>query len=121
MMKYTCPVCGFDQLPHPPSDYMICPSCDTEFGYTDFNVSHDELRKQWRLGGARWQSKVFPPPSGWNPYLQLARAGLNIDIIAPPSSQSQPPRTSFLFTSEDICPKKTGSSWTYSILGPIAG
>ncbi len=63
---HTCPVCGYDRLQYPADDGVICPSCGTQFGYTDAGVSHDELFREWLLGGAHWQSRVIPPPLGWN-------------------------------------------------------
>jgi hypothetical protein len=59
---------------------MICPCCGTEFGYTDFNTSHEELRKKWLRAGAHWHSTTFPPPPGWNFYDQLKRAGHLADL-----------------------------------------
>jgi hypothetical protein len=72
-MIYTCAVCGSDRLSSPPADYTICPSCGTEFGYTDFATSHEELRRRWMAGGARWWSPNTPPPPNWSPVEQLAR------------------------------------------------
>ncbi len=63
---YTCPVCGYNKLQYPADDGMICPSCGTQFGYTDAGVSHDVLFKEWLLGGAHWQSRVISPPPDWN-------------------------------------------------------
>lgn len=83
---YICPVCGFDQLQYPPDDGIICPSCGTQFGYTDANVSHDVLLAEWLLHGAHWHSKVIPKPANWNPYEQLYRAGL---LELEPSAASQ--------------------------------
>lgn len=72
---YICPVCGYDRLRHPPDDYIICPSCGTEFGYTDFNRSHAELRRAWVANGARWYSSALLPPPNWDGVRQLQRAG----------------------------------------------
>ena len=71
-----CPVCGFRGLAAPPTDFIICPCCGTEFGYDDNNRSHDELRQAWLRDGARWFSEYTGPPRGWNPYGQLLRAGM---------------------------------------------
>jgi hypothetical protein len=101
-MIYTCPVCGFDQLPHPPRDYMICPSCGTEFGYTDFSTSHDDLREQWILKGALWHSKVFPSPSGWNPYAQLIAAGFVFHLTASASTDGDAQSRNIVVTRENI-------------------
>lgn len=71
---HTCPVCGYDQLPAPPADYEICPSCGTEFGYTDFARSHDELRQQWLATGAPWFATWMTAPPHWDAYRQMVRA-----------------------------------------------
>lgn len=70
---YTCPVCGYDHLRRPPENFIICPSCGTEFGYSDSNVTNDLLRAEWLLRGAPWHSAVTPPPMGWNASRQLAK------------------------------------------------
>ena len=70
-MRYTCPVCGYNQLEDAPANHEICPSCGTEFGYHDFTRTHAELTKGWLLKGAQWHSKAAPPPPDWNPYGQL--------------------------------------------------
>jgi hypothetical protein len=75
-MRHTCPVCGFTGLAEPPENFVICPSCGTEFGYTDFLRSHDELRDEWLASGARWHSTVIPPPPNWDGIRQLFNAGL---------------------------------------------
>jgi hypothetical protein len=57
MPCYTCPVCYYDKLDDPPDhSFEICPSCGTEFGYTDFNTSHEQLRNEWVAGGKKWWS-----------------------------------------------------------------
>jgi len=71
-MKYPCPVCGYDALSTAPSDYTICPSCGTEFGYDDVAHSLEELRDRWVLAGARWFSSHTPAPPNWNAASQLA-------------------------------------------------
>lgn len=76
-MTYICPVCGYNQLLAPPSEYTICPSCGTEFEYDDFTASHAELRQRWIAAGMPWHSRRLPPPPGWNPVSQLLRAGYN--------------------------------------------
>lgn len=72
-MKYTCPVCGYDELRQPPLDYAICPCCGTEFGNTDFEYSHAELRKIWIAEGFQWHSHVVEKPPSWNPKKQILR------------------------------------------------
>jgi hypothetical protein len=70
---YPCPVCGFPNLPDPPVDmsYEICPSCGTEFGYTDFRRSHDELMSAWLRTGPRWFATWVAAPAEWNGRRQL--------------------------------------------------
>ena len=81
-MTYTCPVCGYAALKYPPKDYTICPSCGTEFGYTDFATTHEELRNQWIASGARWHNRRTPPPPNWDPFEQLVQAGyMQPDLI----------------------------------------
>lgn len=71
-MNYICPVCGYD-LDEPPANYSICSSCGTEFGYDDFTLSHEELRRRWLAGGAKWWSNYVSPPPNWSPFRQLLR------------------------------------------------
>lgn len=59
---YICPVCTFDEMTEPPSDWNICPCCGTEFEYDDAKRSHEELRRIWVEGGAHWWSGHRPPP-----------------------------------------------------------
>jgi len=68
---YTCPVCGYNELPEPPEDWMICPCCNTMFGYSDENWGVDALRREWIQMGARWGSEDIPPPPSWSPVVQL--------------------------------------------------
>jgi hypothetical protein len=83
MIKFTCPVCGYNNLPDPPVDYEICPSCGTEFGYDDFTFSHENLRRKWLTAGAKWHSRRISPPANWNPYQQLLNAGEGYEKTAP--------------------------------------
>ena len=76
MKTYLCPVCGYDQLEFPPKDFSICASCGTEFGYDDRMLSHAELTEQWVKHGCPWFDVEEQRPFGWQPYLQLIRAGL---------------------------------------------
>ena len=71
-----CPVCAYNGLRRPADDDIICPSCGTQFGYTDARTSHAELRKRWLDRGAHWYSRVTPQPHEWNAYTQLIDAGL---------------------------------------------
>lgn len=103
---YTCPVCGYDKLEHPPRDFNICPCCYTEFGYEDHMVSPVELRKEWIRNGMRWEgANVMPAPPSWNPVEQLARAGYIDDlyVLTGGHTQTQIGRGPYLSssTSED--------------------
>ena len=82
MANYTCPVCGYDELEDPPSNWNICDSCGTEFGYHDARISHEELRRRWVANGARWHSPDFPPPIHWSAIEQRDQdvAGLEIAV-----------------------------------------
>jgi hypothetical protein len=75
-MKYTCPVCGFDQMPFPPEDYNICTCCGTEFGYDDHAHSPQQLRRKWIANGCPWFSAAINPQPDWNPYVQMLHGGL---------------------------------------------
>src|SRR5689334_6774489 len=88
-VTYNCPVCGYNQLSNPPKDYMICPCCGTEFGNDDFEVSHEDLRKQWLQAGALWFSEHTTKPSEWNPNTQLLNAGLSKVRFLSASTSSQ--------------------------------
>jgi len=79
-LRYTCPVCSFDQLNEPPFNknnepsYEICPCCGFEFGFNGDNNQHtyNEYRKQWVKDGAVW----FMPqqrPAGWKLEKQLKK------------------------------------------------
>lgn len=65
-----CPVCGY-AMRYPATDFHICPSCGTEFGYDDSGTTYDELRSRWLRLGAEWWSPVDEKPLNWNPYLQM--------------------------------------------------
>jgi hypothetical protein len=82
---FTCPVCGYDRLNKPPMDYLICPCCGTEFGYSDSGPEpvaqiHAELRAYWLNHGSQWHSRAVPQPLFWNPYFQLINANLAAGI-----------------------------------------
>jgi len=72
-MRYRCPVCMYDALPYPPTDYHICPCCGTEFGNDDEDFSHEQLREMWIGSGAHWF--FGNPPPGWNWFTQLCGPG----------------------------------------------
>jgi hypothetical protein len=79
-MNYTCPVCGYARLRRPPADFLICPSCGTEFEYTDSAMTHVALRELWIARGVQWHSHMVAPPFGWNGYLQLLEAGYSDSV-----------------------------------------
>lgn len=84
-MKYTCPVCGYDNLRRPPMRHSICICCGTQFDYDDATVSHARLRTQWIRDGANWWSEDFRPPYNWSPSEQLLNIGYEVtdaDIAA---------------------------------------
>jgi hypothetical protein len=58
----TCPICFYRALPAPPRDYLICPSCGTEFGADDVGSSHSELRAAWEAAGRPWFSQHTAQP-----------------------------------------------------------
>jgi hypothetical protein len=68
---YTCPVCGFEELVDPPTEFSICPCCGTEFELDDAFATHAELRSVWLRNGAHWWSPVVDRPVGWDPYNQI--------------------------------------------------
>lgn len=77
-MKYKCPVCGYDNLASPPRNSTICPSCLTEFDYNDVGNSYEELRTDWIVAGARWESGVIPQPPNWSYEKQLRNIGYHL-------------------------------------------
>ncbi len=77
-MMYTCPVCGFNELPYPPEDWMICPCCNTMFGYSDVQWGNDVLRKEWIQTGAKWGSDDISQPEYWSPIQQLLNIGYHV-------------------------------------------
>jgi len=58
---YTCPVCEYTKLEVPPENHEICPSCGTEFGFDDFDTTHEMLRFDWICQGKPWWSTAIPP------------------------------------------------------------
>lgn len=74
-MSFQCPICGYNRLKEPPEDFSICPCCGTEFGFDDFEVSHDQLRDRWIANGMPWFSRYTLPPINWNPVTQLSNLG----------------------------------------------
>jgi len=84
VQMYTCPVCGFAALSTAPENHTICPSCGTQFGYSDSGPEpigqiHAGLRQYWMDHGAKWQSKRVSAPFLWNPWKQLIDAKLPVN------------------------------------------
>jgi len=82
---YRCPVCGYDRLRKPAKEFAICPSCGTEFGYSDsgpdpISEIHEHLRANWIKNGAKWQSSVVSSPPYWNPWEQMLKAHLALSL-----------------------------------------
>lgn len=76
---YICPVCGWDKLREPPVNHNICASCGTQFGYEDYNCSHEELRRQWIDGGMKFFLDMRDrKPENWNPIEQLKNIGVTL-------------------------------------------
>jgi uncharacterized Zn finger protein (UPF0148 family) len=80
MTENACPVCGYTDLFEPPrgeageASFEICPSCGTEFGCDDFEVSHEALRIKWLEGGAKWYATHQQMPEGWDGKTQCENA-----------------------------------------------
>ncbi len=73
--KYTCPVCGFDELENELYDdngfgtYEICVCCGFEFGADDFpdkETAYKNWREEWIGNGCKWFSKATKPPKNWS-------------------------------------------------------
>lgn len=82
---YTCPVCGYDKLNRPAADHLICSCCGVQFGYEDAGPLpptdyHYGLRMKWIRRGAQWFSVATEKPAGWNPWVQMAEAGLYYEL-----------------------------------------
>jgi hypothetical protein len=85
-MSFICPVCGYNKLRRLPEDFLICPSCGTEFGYQDAARTPEDierrrkmLRDRWITSGPHgpvWHSRYVPEPANWDPYGQLRALGL---------------------------------------------
>ncbi|QIW78371.1 hypothetical protein [Bacillus tequilensis] len=41
-MKHTCQGCGFKGLTKPPYDHEICPCCDFQFGFDDYEMHRQD-------------------------------------------------------------------------------
>lgn len=71
-----CPVCAYDKLEFPPTDFTICACCGTEFGYDDRAMTHAQLTMKWVAAGYPWFDEDEPKPMGWNAELQLIQGKL---------------------------------------------
>ena len=82
---FRCLVCGYNQMPHPPKDYNICPCCGTEYGLDDAFDSYELLRDKWLEKGAPWMSQSSPynQPQQWNAWDQLDLAGYHYSVPRP--------------------------------------
>jgi len=80
-MTYTCPVCGYDELPYPPEDWMICPCCNTMFEYSEVTRGFDALRRNWIETGAKWGTNDVPRPTYWSPISQLQNIGYDVTDV----------------------------------------
>lgn len=87
---HMCPVCGYDHLRRPASDFQICPSCGTEFSYADATRTPDELRQQWLSNGSKWHSKRVAPPEHWSAYLQLTNLNKHVQTTNQINLKSSP-------------------------------
>jgi ribosomal protein L37AE/L43A len=110
LIMHTCPVCGYQKLPRPAEEFLICPCCGVEFGYDDANVSHTELRLRWLGSGAPWFSRVIAPDLTWTPIKQLAAAGFVSEtrITTGSNTASIPTRTT---QSPGHAPTDVHQSW----------
>jgi hypothetical protein len=84
-MKFTCYVCGYPELDHPPRDengsatFDICSCCGVEFGYEDATEeSLMRYRERWILNGAKWFEEEYKP-SDWNLREQLRNIGIDLE------------------------------------------
>jgi hypothetical protein len=110
---HNCPVCGYNKLRRPPADHLICPSCGTQFGYSDagdraLTDIHASLRRGWIDSGAKWHSKSVQAPDSWNPWNQLRKAKLFFDVpwyeksIFSETFVSAQPAKKAVFSTEEI-------------------
>ena len=55
---------------------VICPSCGTQYGVSDEDMSYPELRRRWmHFQHARWWSRYTQEPMNWSPISQLRNIG----------------------------------------------
>ena len=96
-----CPVCYYPEMPYPAQEYNICPCCGTEFENDDRVRTHAQLRAFWIGRGARWFFRKAPP--SWNPWSQLAQAGVMLPYKVGPSVERAPSDT--VTSNDTIVPK----------------
>jgi len=114
-IENRCPVCGYE-MEAPPRDYRICPSCGSEFGVHDANVTIPELRDAWLETGPRWWSKTDPKPTGWDPLEQMEYAG--IAVKRPVASEAVSVSTS---SSTAVVGGPDWRGWAAASSGPLGG
>jgi len=85
-MSYRCLICAYDEMPHPPVPYNICPCCGVEYGLDDAFDNHAEVRDAWLLAGGLWFSEVKPfiRPPNWSAWDQLDLAEYPYNVPRPP-------------------------------------
>ncbi len=86
MKRNECPICGYNQIDilddQGCTTFEICDSCGCESGY-DYSCNSSELqleiiRREWVLNKkCEWFSSL-KPPTNWDPYEQMRKAGINI-------------------------------------------
>lgn len=69
-------------MPYPVEADEICPSCGTQFGYSDRRKSFGELRQEWIAGGCKWFNTIAGEPRNWDALGQLIN-GVYIDPSRP--------------------------------------
>lgn len=79
-MKFTCIVCGFNELEEPPYEegdpsFEVCPCCGFQYGFDDLDQGYTfaEYREKWISEGAEWFSRSRKPKLGWSVEEQLKR------------------------------------------------
>ena len=95
---YICPVCAYEQLSHPPTDFTICPCCGTEFENHTYYSTPEELRAKWVANGMQWYSHVRPTPKNWNPITQLITAGFGSSLAIPIGSTTTTNQVSIIMS-----------------------
>lgn len=101
---FTCPVCFYGKMSDAPANYNICPCCGTEFGADDELFTHAELRETWMSEGSKWF--LYQQPPFWNPWKQLAEAGIALPYTVSPLSFVA------LGSSQSVLQTRIGSSFS---------